>query len=254
MKPLVEMPRAKERLAVDVPRRLDAHPLIVSYFTPGTAYEGHALALKRAASRLGLEARIEPRPSRGSWVENCAQKAEFIRDMRRKTKRPVLWIDADALLRSPVVELIGRSPDLAVAKRWGWSFSTGQVYFGDSPKADLLLDVWCRYCRDYPHIWDQVSLGYAWWEISLETSLDIMWFDHKRFQKEKPNPVKRLIQRLFSDAAIIHRMESRRSKAKGPRVAEFSNDDLPQWWREAAAKDAPFPLDDVKRAELGLRS
>jgi hypothetical protein len=41
------------------------HPLIVSYYTPGTTYEDDAMVLAEDIRRLGLAARIEPRAARG---------------------------------------------------------------------------------------------------------------------------------------------------------------------------------------------
>jgi hypothetical protein len=144
------------------------HPLIVSYYTLGTAYETHAMALAEDARRLGLAARIEPRAARGSWLENCAQKASFIQEIHRQEQRPLPWLDADARLHRPLHELQGITADFAAVRRRGWEFSGGQVYFGAGPATTRLLDIWCDYCERFPQIWDQVSLGYAWWELSLQ--------------------------------------------------------------------------------------
>lgn len=230
------------------------HPLIVSYYTPGTAYEDHASALKASVDRLGLDSRIEPRAPKASWVENCAQKALFVRDMRQQDERPILWIDADAILRRPVTELERFSGDFAVVKRGGWSFYGGQVYFGSGPNAEDLIERWCRYCTDYPNIWDQVSLGYAWWDLSLETDLQTLWLEPGLFAKSKRNWLARYAQGVLSKAAVVHKQESRRSKAgqRAPRESEFSNDHLPAWWRQAATLDKPFVLDEAGKQELGL--
>ena len=230
------------------------HPLIVSYYTPGTAYETNAMALQQDAMRLGLPARIEPRPARGSWVENCAQKAGFIRELHRQERRPLLWLDADARLRRPLHVLEGISADLAVARRRGWEFYTGQIYFGAGPAAARLLDIWCDYCEKFPQIWDQVSLGYAWWELSLEQKLATLWLDGNLFQKVSRRPSVRLWQRLFTRPPILQQQESRRSKPKqgAPDRPEFGMDDVPLWWREAAKRESPFPLDAAQRTALGL--
>jgi len=230
------------------------HPLIVSYYTPGTAYETHAMALARDASRLGLPARIEPLPARGSWVENCAQKAGFIRKLHRELQRPLLWLDADARLRRRLTPLADISADLAVARRQGWEFYTGQIYFGAGPVAGRLLDIWCDYCIRFPQIWDQVSLGYAWWELSLQQEVRTLWLDDRVYTKRARRSAMRLLQNLFRRAPILQQQESRRSKAvQGlPGRPEFGMDDVPLWWREAAAREAPFPLNATQRRALGL--
>ena len=230
------------------------HPLIVSYFTPGTAYEVHAMALLGDVRRLGLEARIEPRRTMGSWVENCAQKARFISEMHREEQRPLLWLDADARLRRPLRELAGIKADFAIVRRHGWSFYGGQIYFGVGPRAAHLLETWCGYCEAFPSIWDQVSLGYAWWDESLREPVGTVWLDEAVFEKAARGAVGRLRQRLFRKAPILQRQESRRSKALqgGAARLTFGSDDLPQWWRQAAAREAPFPLETAQRRELGL--
>lgn len=230
------------------------HPLIVSYYTPGTAYETHAMELAEDARRLGLAARIEPRAQRGSWVENCAQKASFIQEMHQQEQRPLLWLDADSRLRRPLRILEGSAADLGVARREGWEFYSGQVYFGAGPTTSRLIDIWCDYCVRFPQVWDQVSLGYAWWELSLQQQVSTLWFGERLFTKVSKRPLGRLWQRLFTRAPIVQKQESRRSKARqgDPATREFGMDDVPLWWREAAKQQAPFPLDAGQRRELGL--
>jgi hypothetical protein len=223
------------------------HPLIVSYYTPGTAYETNA-------RRLSIAARIEPRPARGSWVENCAQKAGFIRELHRQEQRPLLWLDADARLRRPLGMLQGIFADLAIVREWGWAFYSGQIYFGAGPAATRLLDRWCGYCERFPEIWDQVSLGYAWWELTLQEPLKTQWLGRNLFQKVPRSLAEWLHYRISRPAPILQQQESRRSKGKqgAPTRPEFGMDDVPLWWRKAAARDAPFTLDAAQRGALGL--
>lgn len=233
------------------------HPLIVSYFTPRTPYEDHARRLKASADRLGLETLIEPRPARASWVENCAQKALFIRDVLERVDEPILWVDADACLRRPVRELVGCRADFAAIKRAGWSFGGGQIYFAATIPARRLVDRWCRYCSDYPHVWDQVSLGYAWWDMALEGGLSTLWLKETLAWKDREREtgkdgLRRRLKRLIANPAIIHMQESRSSKNRQAQHAEFRSADLPRWWKEAARQDRPFPLTADQRRSLGL--
>lgn len=230
------------------------HPLIVSYYTPDTAYEVNAMALQQDTQRLGLDCRIEPRPTRGSWVENCAQKAEFIREIHRQEDRPLLWLDADARLRRRLAELQGITADFAIVRERGWAFYSGQIYFGAGPAASSLLDLWCEYCAQFPQIWDQVSLGYAWWELSLQDTLEVKWLQRNMFQKTPRGRIERLRHRLQRPAPILQRQESRRSKAiqGAPSRPEFGMDEVPLWWRKAAARNAPFALDTHQLGALGI--
>jgi len=230
------------------------HPLIVSYYTPGTAYEEHAKQLKTSVDRLGLDSRIEPRQAKASWVENCAQKALFIQEMRKSETRPILWLDADAILRRPLKELMNCEADFAAVRQDGWCTLGGQVYFGTGANAEAMIERWCQYCRDYPYIWDQVSLGYAWWDMSLESDLKTLWLDESIILILKRKKFKRPFQLAFSRAAITHKQESRRSKmTQSAILPEFRNDMLPEWWKDAARRNAPFPIGQERLGELGLQ-
>ncbi|MDZ5696430.1 hypothetical protein [Chelativorans sp. M5D2P16] len=236
---------------------MPAMPLFISYFTPDTPYEDRARNLTRSLSRLDLEHIVEPRPAKSNWVENCAQKALFIREIWSRVERPVCWVDADAVLLRRPHELEGLTCDFAVVRREGWNFFGGQIYFGKSEAARRMLDRWCMYCRDFPAIWDQVSLGYAWWDREIEGGVDARWLDEGIFEKANRNPLRALAQKLTSKAAFLQHQESRcaRRKRKVLRektVPEFKSEDVPQWWREACAAGVPFVLTARHIAELGL--
>jgi glutaredoxin len=225
------------------------HPLVISYYTPD--YAQVAARLRKSLDRLNLPHRIEMRPPAGSWVENCAQKALYIREIKEQVGTPVLWLDADSTLRRPVAELSDTNADLAVVKRNGWSFSGGQIYFGDTDNADFVLNLWCDYCTKYPRIFDQVSLGYAWWDATLARSdLNVLWLDRDIYKKRKRRLRDRLHQWLFSKSAILHYQQSRKVDSKTEDY--FGNRQLPQWWIDAAIADAPFPVADDRLPELGL--
>jgi hypothetical protein len=236
------------------------HPLIVSYYTPGTAYEDHAMILKASADRQGLDSLIEPRERKSSWVENCAQKALFVRDVRRATDRPIMWVDADARILRRLKELEAREVDFAVVKRDGWCFFGGQIYFGASDAALELIERWCSYCETRPHIWDQVTLGYAWWDMAVENRpLSTLWLPDRFAWKEQVRPgkkdgVRRRIKRLLANPAILHLQESRMSREaqSNPQRSEYTSYLLPDWWRAAARCDSPFPISEGQLHELGL--
>ncbi|RCS24413.1 hypothetical protein DUT91_09060 [Phyllobacterium salinisoli] len=228
-----------------------AMPVIVSYYTPATAYETLAQKLQKSAERLGLDTIIEPRPAKSSWVENCAVKASFIRDVWQRSERPICWVDADAeLLRLPR-ELMGIDSDFAAVKRQGWNFSGGQIYFGKSAAAGRLIDRWSAYCSEYPLVWDQVSLGYAWWELSQEQDMKTTWLGENILTKASRRSLKTWLRRRITNAAFFHVQESRRSR-KADERKEFGSWNIPQWWRDAAGANRPFPLTAAQRIELGL--
>ena len=234
-------------------------PLFISYFTPNTHYETRAKQLKRSLDELGLENVISGLPSRGSWLANCAQKAEFVASVWEKSERAVCWVDADAVLLRQPHQLENFVADFAVVARGGWNFFGGQVVFGKSALAGELLNRWLGYCQTYPHIWDQVSLGYAWWDQMLADGCDTLWLPNSIMTKGSANDAIRYLQTTMSKAAFCHLQESRRSReTKKPRTysqsgeGEFRPKFLPDWWRKAAIARKPFELTTAQRRELGL--
>ena len=165
----------------------------------------------------------------------------------------MLWIDADAVIRRPITELIGTDADLAVSKKKGWIFVGGHVYFGTSNRATWLLDAWCDYCEAYPFTFDQVLLGYSWWDRILSNAPPtVQWLGERTYEKLRFRWWQRAIQRLTIDAAIFHKQESRQSRVRDGEPKVFGTSSIPKWWREAAKIDRPFPLSDLQRKELGL--
>lgn len=150
-------------------------PIAISFFTIGTPYEQEADHLKSSLAHLGMEAEIIGVPSQGSWEKNCAYKARFIHDTYFRTDRPVMWLDADAIVRGHPLLLAGAEPDFAIHKVSGWEFGSGTIYFNRTPMGQLLLETWLRHCEAMPEIWDQIHLDRAWEEVTASHPLYTMW-------------------------------------------------------------------------------
>ncbi len=232
-------------------------PVFVSYYTPDTAYEERAEELRQSLEKFGLDHVILPVVSKGDWTSNCAQKAEVIQRLRSEVSKPVCWVDADCrILRKPGF-LRDFNHDFAVVNRMGWRFASGQIVFGTSKKADRIFDEWLRLCRTYPQIWDQVSLTYAWWNVSLTDDLDTFWLPESSMCISHTRWRKRLFKRLTTRAVFYHEQESRRSRKSLPSTSlgdreEFRSEDLPDWFRQSMMKLEPFELDGSALQELGL--
>lgn len=77
-------------------------PLIISFYTRKTAYEQEVKNLLISCETFELETAIEGIDSLGSWKDNVAVKPFYIRTALEKYKRPLLWVDADAVfLKKP---------------------------------------------------------------------------------------------------------------------------------------------------------
>ncbi len=144
-------------------------PLFVSAFSKGTGYAAEADQLAYTLRALALEHVIVPFESRGSWVKNCAIKPEILlaerahdgnRDLwSRTTLRPVVWLDADARVRSYPELFDGLECDVAFHRKAGrdprGELLSGTLYFGATENAGRLLELWRRECAANPGVTDQ---------------------------------------------------------------------------------------------------
>lgn len=128
-------------------------PLIISFYTVGTPYQLEIFNLISSCHTLGLDHQIEGIESRGSWEDNCAHKPFFIYEMLKKHRRPVFWIDADAVfMRKPDFSLFEQA-DIAVrfVERFAhdirFRICTASLFCNYTPKALAIMDKWCRRCQ-----------------------------------------------------------------------------------------------------------
>ncbi|MBN9056300.1 MAG: hypothetical protein J0H80_21590, partial [Rhizobiales bacterium] len=136
--------------------------------------------------RFGLEHRIEPILSLGSWVANTGLKSAFIEQVWRDSDRPICWVDADAeLLRSPQF-LFGNPFDFAVVRRHGWYVMSGVAYFGKSSVAGEVISRWRELCHQYPFAWDQVLLTLAWYNVAQNQKINTMYLPDGIFRFPRP--------------------------------------------------------------------
>ncbi len=76
-------------------------PLVVSFYTLDTPYEEEVQSLIASCKQFDIEHLIEGIPSTGSWEMNCAFKPLFLLKKLEELKRPLLWVDADAVFLQP---------------------------------------------------------------------------------------------------------------------------------------------------------
>jgi hypothetical protein len=150
-------------------------PVIVSYFTKGTEYESLAARLADSCETLDLEYHLISRAPFGSWEEHCAAKAEVCLRAWQELRRPILWVDADAIINRPPNLLRGCGADFAVHRWDRWQIASGTIFFGQSALAEALLQEWVERCRRHPTTWDQVHLDFAWEHVSCVSPLHTIW-------------------------------------------------------------------------------
>lgn len=129
-------------------------PLVVSFYTENSPYQLEAMGLIGSCNDLGIEAEVEAVPSEGSWERNCAIKPFFIRKKLLEKKRPVFWVDADAVFKQkPDFSFLLQS-DIAFRemKRFSddrrFKYASGSLFFNSTPRAINFVDKWCALCQE----------------------------------------------------------------------------------------------------------
>jgi hypothetical protein len=189
-------------------------PLVISFYTKDTDYEVEARKLIASCQRHRLDHLVVGLETRGSWEANCSLKSEFIYDTWKSCGRPVLWVDADAILHSSPELLRGCRADFAIHKCRRWQFASGTVYFNQTSGAATLIQRWIARCRQYPRVWDQENLDLAWEDTVAVYPLETLWL---------PEPYCRIFDlydgRSATPGVIEHFQASRRFKSKVSNVA-----------------------------------
>jgi len=186
-----------------------ALPVVICFYTKNTDYEVVARKLTASCVRSHLEHRVIGVEPRGSWEANCAIKAEFVLETWKSTGRPVLWVDADAILHSEPNLLRGVSADFAIHRCRDWEFASGTLFFNQTPAAGALLRRWVARCKAFPQVWDQVNLDLAWEDTAASYPLETLWL---------PEPYCRIFDlhegRSPAAGVVEHFQASRQLKAK----------------------------------------
>ena len=194
-------------------RKSQVRFITCAFYTKGTDYENEIKGLVADLDEFNLPRCIQGVEPRGSWELNCAIKPEFLADMLRIQKRPILYLDADARIR--------QFPELAetMAEDIGVYYQNNKVLSGtiilnNTPATADLLDTWIKIQHKFPTTWDQKTLALALEECS-HVSI-----------KKLPAPYCLIfdIMRHLGPPIIEHFQASRRFKRK---VFEFRKDELP---------------------------
>lgn len=218
-------------------------PLFVSYFTENTPYEALADQLRRSLDAFDLPHRIEPIPSRGSWVSNTGLKSNFIAKAWSESDRPICWIDADAEVLRPPKFVFDNPFDIAMVRRHGWYDISSLVYLGKSEVTGDLLTEWVRLCDTQTHVWDQVLLTLAWYRTARTSPLASLFLNDGIFRFPRPwirdardrlfyYPTQKKIRPFVDQKQASRQLKEFVNKSKRPQN-ERGSDDINASFRQA---------------------
>ncbi|MDX1501078.1 MAG: hypothetical protein R3325_01865 [Thermoanaerobaculia bacterium] len=133
-------------------------PVFVSFATAGSGYVLEIERLRRSLDEVGLEHRLETVPDRGSWQANCAWRPTWLRRRLDELARPVVWVDADAVVRHHPEELFRSGYDLMAWFHAAGRLAGGTTYWAPTRPARALLAEWERRASQPVEAWPDSHL------------------------------------------------------------------------------------------------
>lgn len=140
--------------------------LFVSYYSdipPNTFYSDSAKKLKEKIQELGGRIHIEQLPNLGSYAMNCLRKPKYILECLNKFQEPVIWIDADSLIRSLPTEMDKLDVDIACVEKSNGCPESALIYFNNTEGSRSFINSWLVGCSvDAPEL-DHPVLKDLWY-------------------------------------------------------------------------------------------
>lgn len=154
-------------------------PLFVSFATAQTPYEEELEHLLESLERFGLDHRCEVVANRGSWQANSAFRPTWLLRLMDELERPLVWIDADAVIRARPVELERSGFDFMAFFHPDGRPAGGTLYFAPTPGGRRLLAGWEGRARTPFERWPEshrklteLHLRDAWREVGSELAVN----------------------------------------------------------------------------------
>lgn len=156
-------------------RRRRTPPKFISYYTVDTPYEDMAEELADSLRALDLPHEFEGLASQGSWVANTCMKSGCVTRFWHASEGPICWVDADSTVARAPWFLYDNPFDFAIVKRYGWRFMSGVIFLNKTEAAEAILAEWTSLCEQYPYIWDQALLSFAWYTVARKRPVNTLW-------------------------------------------------------------------------------
>ena len=139
--------------------------IVVSFYTKETYYEEEVKTLVESCQKWNIPIYIEGLESKGSWNANCHEKPLFILRQLKKFNRPILWIDADAIVCGPLDYFNTIKEDVAVRieeelpEDHPYKVISATVYIKPTEVGLLLAKEWCDISKKRAHeLTDEAAL------------------------------------------------------------------------------------------------
>ncbi len=152
---------------------------IVSFYTNNTPYKEEILNLESSCKKFNLDYSIEGIDSLGSWIKNINNKPRFIYEKWKLSEIPIVWIDADGVIKQNPSLFNTITEDFAIhniTHRDGQrEFNSSVTFWNKTDKAEITLKRWITESeKDYTKM-DQFHLQLLWWELDNKYNVKVKW-------------------------------------------------------------------------------
>lgn len=181
-----------------------------------------------SCKKFDLPYSIDPIPNFGTWEKNCCFKPKYILKKLIDLKRPILWLDADALIvqKPTLFETLDADIALRIVNELPNDHQSkmisGTIFVNNTPGALQVLQEWDleteTLFKQDPHLWDQVSLR----NVLLRSTAKVCPLDSRYYQVY--NKIED--EKTLKEAIIIHFQASRTLK-------KTLNHEVVPFWDEA---------------------
>lgn len=140
----------------EIPKKPKQNYMFVAFYTRKTNYRLEAERLRDSLRSLRVDYDIQPIRIQG-WQAANHYKPVFLQRMLEKHKKPIMYVDADAVVHTFPGFVNNYNSDIAV---WwvGNQVRGGTIWLNYSPAAFEILTEWQAECRRQPKRWDQTNL------------------------------------------------------------------------------------------------
>lgn len=127
-------------------KSIDEGYIVASMFTVNTPYEKEILKLKTSLDKFKIKYELIGVKDQGNWEKNTQMKPHVIKNIMKKHNKPVVWIDADAIVLKDPVFFNNLNTDISYYTiNWPNGFvekCSGTLYLANNENVHKFIDRW----------------------------------------------------------------------------------------------------------------
>lgn len=137
---------------------------------------------------FGLDHIVRAIPPGSQSVKAGTSKVDFIIEQWTRACRPVLWIDPQARISGHPLLPQALECDFAVQRRVNGTMITGALFFHQTERAQVLLDIWRRLTCSHPNLPEAFLLDQAWTLTNAQRQIETTWLPETYWQTDDTKP------------------------------------------------------------------